>query len=43
MVTLKSTDLLLDLIDFLEFIEWQKAQDRRDGPPPLSYDRRDGG
>ena len=45
MVTLKSTDLLLDLIDFLEFIEWQKArmQDRRDGPPPPSYDRRDGG
>ena len=38
MVTLKSTDLLYDLIDFLEFKEWQKA---RIGPP--GEDRRDGG
>ena len=31
MVTLKSTDLLLDLMDFLEFKDWQRMQDRRDG------------
>ena len=31
MVTLKRTDLLLDLIDFLEFKKWQRMQDRRDG------------
>ena len=31
MVTLQSTNLLSDLIDFLEFKEWQRMQDRRDG------------
>ena len=31
MVTRKRTDLLLDLMDFLEFKEWQRMQDRRDG------------
>ena len=30
-VTLKRTDLLLDLVDFLEFKEWQRMRDRRDG------------
>merc|ERR1711868_102145 len=30
-VTLKRTDLLLDLMDFLEFKEWQRMRDRRDG------------
>ena len=31
MVTLESSDLISDLIDFLEFKEWQRMQDRRDG------------
>jgi len=28
---LKSTNILSDLVDFLEFKQWQRMQDRRDG------------
>ena len=31
MVTFKRTDLLSDLMDFLEFKEWQRMRDRQDG------------